>query len=91
MPLDEHIEGGHGERQQSVEIVPYTVHDPLAMADHGQHGQHRLHQQAVLPLPALAEFQVGRIALRGMESGITQRLSENLTAPSCIYQAASLW
>ena len=44
MPLDEHIEGGHGERQPSVEIVPYTVHHPLAMADECQHGEHRLNE-----------------------------------------------
>ena len=44
MPLDEHIEGGLGERQPSVEIVPYTVHDPLEMADECQHGEHRLNE-----------------------------------------------
>ena len=72
MPLDEHIEGGHGERQQSVEIVPYTVHDPLAMADERQHGEHRLDEHTVLPRATRTQFEVGRIALRGMESGITQ-------------------
>jgi hypothetical protein len=27
MPLDQHIEGGHGERQPGMEILLYTVHD----------------------------------------------------------------
>jgi len=72
MPLDEYIEGRHGERQPGVEILPYAVHDPLAMADHGQHGEHRLHQQALLPLAALTEFQVGGVAFRGMKACVAQ-------------------
>src|SRR6266702_1121748 len=48
------------------------MHDSLEMADQGQHGEHRLHQQAVLPRAALTQCEVGRIALRGMEAGITQ-------------------
>src|SRR5260221_12797728 len=68
MPLDQHIEGGHSERQPGVEIRPYTVHDPLEMADHGQHGEHRLHQHAILPLAALTQFQVGGVAFRGMKA-----------------------
>ena len=61
MPLDQYIEGGHGEREPCLKIRPHAVRDPLEMADHGQHGAHRLHQQAVLPLPMLAQFQVGGI------------------------------
>src|SRR5712691_12866473 len=72
MPLDQHIEGRHGERESGVEIRPHTVHDPLKMADHGQHGEHRLHEHAILPLAALTQFEVAWIPLRGMESGITQ-------------------
>src|SRR6266478_7574194 len=72
MPLDQHIEGRHGERQPGVEIVPDPVHDPLKMADHGQHGEYRLHQHAVLPLAALTQLEVARIALRRMEAGVTQ-------------------
>jgi hypothetical protein len=34
--------------------------------------EHRLHQQTVLPLAALTQFEVGRIALRGMEASVTQ-------------------
>jgi len=69
MPLDQHIEGRQGERKSGVERRPHTVHDPLAMADHGQHGEHRLHQHGVLPLAALTEFEVGVIALGGMARG----------------------
>src|SRR6266478_8536267 len=72
MPLDQHIEGRHGERQASLKRRPAPMHDSLEMADHGQHGEHRLHQHAVLPRAALTQFEIGGIALGGMEAGITQ-------------------
>src|SRR6267378_3363486 len=72
MPLDQHIEGGHGECEAGLEVLPASVHDFLEVADHRQHGEHRLHQQAVLPLPALTQFEVGGIALGGMEAGVAQ-------------------
>src|SRR2546426_11058151 len=72
MPLDQHIEGRHGEREAGAEIRPHAVHDPLEMADHGQHGEHGLDEHTVLPFAALTQFQVAWIPLRGMESGITQ-------------------
>jgi len=72
MPLDQHSEGGHGERQPGLERGPHAVHDLLAMADERQHREHGLHQHPVLPLPARTPFQVSRIALGGMEAGLTQ-------------------
>ena len=48
------------------------MHHLLQMADQRQHREHRLHQHPVLPLAALTQFEVGRIALRGMEAGVTQ-------------------
>src|SRR5207302_158325 len=36
MPLDQHIEGGHGEREAGVEIRPASVHDFLKVAHDGQ-------------------------------------------------------
>src|SRR5215471_5524084 len=72
MPLDQHIEGGHGERQARLKIGPAPVHDLFEMADERQHGEHRLDEHTVLPLTALAQFEVGRIALGGMECRITQ-------------------
>src|SRR5712671_1066929 len=72
MPLDQHIEGGHGEREPRVKILPHAVHPLLAMADQRQHGEHRLDEQTVLPLAALTQCEVGRIALGGMEAGITE-------------------
>src|SRR5262245_57497786 len=72
MPLDQHIEGRHGERQACLKIRPAPMHHLLEVADHGHHGEHRLHQHAILPLPALTEFEVGRIALGSMETGIAQ-------------------
>ena len=71
MPLDQHIEGGHGEGQARLKICPAPMHHLLQMADQRQHGEHRLHQHAVLPLAARTEFEVGGIALGGMEAGIT--------------------
>ena len=42
MPLDQHIEGGHGEREPRLKIGPHAVHDPLEMTDECQPGEHRL-------------------------------------------------
>src|SRR5499426_2420476 len=42
------------------------------MADQRQHGEDRLDEHAVLPRAALTEFEVGGVALGGMETGITQ-------------------
>ena len=71
MPLDQHIEGGHGERQARLKIRPASMHHLFEMADERQHREHRLDQHTVLPLPALTQFEVGGIALGGMEAGIT--------------------
>ena len=72
MPLDQYVEGGHGEREPGVKIRPDPVHDFLQVAHNGQHREHCLHQHPVLRCAALTQFEVGRIALRGMEGGITQ-------------------
>ena len=48
------------------------MHDLLQMADERQHREHRLDEHAVLPLPALTQFQVAGIPLRGMEAGVAQ-------------------
>src|SRR6266705_3587038 len=55
MPLDEHIEGGHGEGESGVDRRPHTVHDLLEVTDQRQHREHRFHQDAVVPLPALTD------------------------------------
>src|SRR6266446_3644381 len=72
MPLDQHIEGGHGERQACLKIRPTPMHHLLQMANERQHREYRFYQQAVLPLAPLTEFEVGGVALRGMEAGVTQ-------------------
>src|SRR2546428_13607892 len=72
MPLDQHIEGGHGEREPRLKILPHAVHPLLEMADKRQHGEHCLDEHTVLPLAALTQFEMARIALRGMEAGVTQ-------------------
>src|SRR5437899_4186437 len=72
MPLDQHIEGRHGERQARLKIRPAPMHHLLQMADERQHREHRLDEHAVLPRATLTQFEVGRIPLGGMESGIAQ-------------------
>ena len=36
MPLDQHVEGGHGEREPRLKIRPHAVHDLLEVADEGR-------------------------------------------------------
>src|SRR6476620_1368633 len=66
MPLDQHIEGGHGEREARLKIRPASMHHLSEMADERQHREDRLHEHTVLPLPALTQFEIGGIPLRGM-------------------------
>src|SRR5215831_20045956 len=70
MPLNQHIEGGHGEGQTRLKIRPAPMHDFLEVADERQHREDRLHQHTVLPLATLTQFEIARIALRGMEAGV---------------------
>ena len=42
------------------------------MADECQHRHHHLDEHTVLSLTALTQFQVGEIAFRDMEAGVTQ-------------------
>src|SRR5882672_7852744 len=72
VPLDQHIEGGHGERQARLKIRPAPMHHLLHMTDERQHRAHRFHQPAVLPRAARTHFAMARIALRGMEAGVAQ-------------------
>src|SRR6266700_7469420 len=72
MPLHQDIEGGHGEREPRLKILPHAVHDVLEVADERQHREHRLHEHPVLPLAALTQFEIARIALGGMEASVTQ-------------------
>ena len=81
MPLDQHIEGRHGERQARLKRRPTPMHHLLQMADQRQHREHRLYQHAVLPFATLTQFEIARIALRGMEAGITQDNHALLTLP----------
>src|SRR3989442_6666599 len=72
VPLDEHIEGGHGECQARLKIRPAPMHHLLQMTDERQHREHRLHEHTVLPLATRTQFEIARIALGGMETGVTQ-------------------
>src|SRR6266540_5634888 len=82
MPLDQHIEGRHGERQARLKIRPAPMHHLLQMADERQHGEHGLHQHALLPFPPLTQFEVARITLRSMEARIAQNNHALLTLPN---------
>src|SRR6266851_141327 len=67
MPLDQDIEGGHGEREPGVEIRPDAMHHLFEMAHDSQHGEHRLDEHTVLPLATLTQFEIRRVPLGGME------------------------
>src|SRR5205823_2493638 len=66
------VEGGHGEREPGVEIRPDAMHDFLEMAHEGQHRQDCFHEDAILPLPPLTQFEVGGIPLGRMKGSITE-------------------
>src|SRR6266516_4586916 len=70
MPLDQHIEGGHGEREPRLKIRPAPMPHLFEMTDERQHGEHRFDEHTVLPLATLTQFEIARIALRGMEAGV---------------------
>src|SRR5499426_4724617 len=72
VPLDQHIEGGHGEGQTRMKIGPSPMHHVFEMADQRQHREHRLHEHTILPLAPLTQFEIRRIALGSMEASITQ-------------------
>ena len=67
IPLDQYVEGRHGEGEPGVKIRPDPVHDLFEMADECQHREHRLDEHPVLPRAALTQFEVGWIPLGGME------------------------
>ena len=48
------------------------MHHLCEMANERQHGEDRFHQHAVLPLPTLTQFEIGGIALGGMEAGVAE-------------------
>src|SRR5216683_5825679 len=82
MPLNQHIEGRHSKGQARLKIRPAPMHPLFEMTDERQHREHRLYQHAVLPLAPLTQFEIARIAFRGMEAGITQDDHALLTLPN---------
>src|SRR2546430_2211299 len=67
VPLDQHIEGGHGEREARLKIEQKGAIVPV------QHGKTKI---AIPLLPPIARsllwVQIAGIARRGMEAGISQ-------------------
>ena len=70
MPLNQHIEGCHRERQPCLKIRPDPMHHLLEVTDQRQHREDRFDEHAVLPLAALTQFEVEWIALCGMEGRV---------------------
>ena len=58
------------------------MHHLFAMADERQHGEHCLDEHTVLPRAALTPCEVGGIALRGMEAGVTQDNHASVDLPN---------
>src|SRR5437867_3708661 len=71
-PLSQDIERRHGPRDASAEVGPHTMADFLAMKNHGAHRQDHFYQHPRVPVATRTDFHVGRIASRGMETGIGQ-------------------
>src|SRR6266446_1673974 len=82
MPLDQHIEGRHRERESSLKICPTPMHHLLHMADERQHREDCLHEHTVLPRTALTHFEIRGIALGSMEAGITQDNHSPINLPN---------
>ena len=82
VPLDQHIEGGHGEGQTRLKRRPASMHHFFAMADECQHREHRLHQHTILPLAPRTQCEIRRIALGSMEAHITQDNHPFLNLPN---------
>src|SRR5712692_1994230 len=61
-----------GESESGLAIRPDSVHDLLEVADDREPGQDGGGEPAVVPRAALTPCAVDRVALRGMEGGVTQ-------------------
>ena len=72
IPLHKQIEGSHSEGQAHGEILPYPMHYLLEMTYQSEHGEHCLHPHTFVPLPTLAEFEVGRVSVFGMKACISE-------------------
>src|SRR4029450_8567269 len=82
VPLDQHIEGGHGEGQARLKRRPAPMHHLFEMADERQHREHRLDEHTILPLAPRTQFEIRRIALGSMEAHITQDNHPFLNLPN---------
>src|SRR6266516_4345016 len=72
MPLNQHVECRHRERETCLEIGPYTVHYLLEVADYGEHRQDGLNEDAIIPLSTPTELEIRRIPVGRMKGGIAQ-------------------
>ena len=71
VPLDEEIKGGQRKGQPGLECRPGPMRDFFQMTDTTQHREHALHQHPGIPQTPITQFEIGRIALFGMECRIT--------------------
>ena len=72
VPAGQHVERGHHQGKVGLEIRLKLMPHLLHVAHHGEHGKDGLDQHPLVALPATAYFQVGRVALLGVESGIAE-------------------
>src|SRR2546425_3573155 len=72
IPLDQKLKHRQGEGQTRLKILPDTMQDLFEVTDHRQHRQDGLDEHAVVPLPALTQFEVDGITCHRMEGGVTQ-------------------
>jgi len=71
-PLGQEIENRHNPRHMGSEIGPYTMVHLLAVADGGEHRQHRFHHHPRVPGPARTDFPVGGLPGFGLKSCICE-------------------
>jgi hypothetical protein len=72
VPLHEEIESSQGKGQAHWERCPGPLCHFLQRTAPGQHREHGLHQPPGIPQPTITQFEIRRVALCGVESGITQ-------------------
>lgn len=72
MPLDEHVKQGHAKGQMRLKRLPHPMAHLFEVTNDGQHRQDRFDQHARVPGVARTPFQIARVPVFGMKSGVTQ-------------------
>ncbi len=72
MPLHENIVERDDVSKAGFEMTPQAMPDVLEVTDVFEHGKERFNEHALIPLAALADFTVERIAVFGVKAAVTQ-------------------